>query len=206
MGAEMTITEIRRKLRSKSIFLVYLDGKFWTEMLDETVVKFNLKTGKVLDERQQEEILTTSKPPLALHLCLNLLDRSAKTKKEIFDYLLGKGFELEVAHSALQKLESYGFVNDQKFAENFVTYKKNKGKKALRFELKLKGVDEEIINGVLEKIESQKDVIFTLAQKFLKNKKTAPDLKQKLFRHLASKGFEFEEISAVISQIFKEQI
>ena len=206
MGAEMTITEIKRKSHSKNIYQIYLDNKFWAEMLDETVVKFALKTGKDLDEKTAEEILTSSKPPLALHLCLNLLDRSAKTKKEIFDYLLGKGFELEVAHSALQKLESYGFVNDQKYAENFALYKKNKGKKALRFELKLKGVDEEIINGVLEKIESQKDVIFTLAQKFLKNKKPAPDLKQKLFRHLASKGFEFEEISAVISQIFKEQI
>ena len=86
MGAEMTITEIIRKLRSKSIFLVYLDGKFWTEMLDETVVKFDLKTGKDLDEKTAEEILTSSKPPLAMHLCLNLLDRSSKTKKEIFDY------------------------------------------------------------------------------------------------------------------------
>ena len=98
-----------------------------------------------------------------------------------------------------------GYIDDQKYAENFALYKKNKGKNALRFELKMKGVDDEIINAVLKKIESQKDVIFTLAQKFLKNKKPAPDLKQKLFRHLASKGFEFEEINLVITEIFKEQ-
>ena len=47
---------------------------------------------------------------------------------------------------------------------------------------------------------------FDFQEVVLKNKKPAPDLKQKLFRHLASKGFEFEEINAVISQIFKEQI
>ena len=140
-----------------------------------------------------------------MHLCLNLLDRSAKTKKEILDYLLGKGISMSVAKNVSKKLEDYGYIDDQKYAENFALYKKNKGKKALRFELKMKGVDEEIINGVLEKIESQKDVIFTLAQKFLKNKKPAPDLKQKLFRHLASKGFEFEEINSVITEIFKEQ-
>ena len=47
-GAKMTITEIRRKLRSKNVFYVYVDGKFWAEMLDETIVKFDLKTDKVL--------------------------------------------------------------------------------------------------------------------------------------------------------------
>ncbi|MBP3389574.1 MAG: RecX family transcriptional regulator [Clostridia bacterium] len=201
----MTITEIKRKSHSKNIYQIYIDNKFWAEMLDETVVKFDLKTGKVLDEKTMEEILTFSKPPLAMHLCLNLLDRSSKTKKEILEYLLVKGISSEVADNVAKKLEDYGYIDDQKYAENFVLYKKNKGKKALRFELKMKGVDEEIINGVLEKIESQKDVIFTLAQKFLNNKKPAPDLKQKLFRHLASKGFEFEEINLVITEIFKEQ-
>ena len=201
----MTITEIKRKSHSKNIYQIYIDNKFWAEMLDETVVKFDLKTGKELDEKTMEEILTFSKPPLAMHLCLNLLDRSAKTKKEILDYLWEKGFDAQVAQSVMTKLEEYSYLNDQKFAENFALYKKNKGKKALRFELKMKGIDDEIINAVLEKIESQKDVIFTLAQKFLKNKKTAPDLKQKLFRHLASKGFEFEEINSVITTIFKEQ-
>lgn len=201
----MTITEIKRKSHSKNIYQIYIDNKFWAEMLDETVVKFDLKTGKVLDEKTAEEILTSSKPPLAMHLCLNLLDRSSKTKKEIFEYLAQKGFENDVAQSIAKKLESYGYLDDQKYAENFVLYKKNKGKKTLRFELKMKGVDDEIINGVLEKIESQKDVIFSLAQKFLNNKKPAPDLKQKLFRHLASKGFEFEEINSVLTQIFKEQ-
>ena len=201
----MTITEIKRKSHSKNIYQIYIDNKFWAEMLDETVVKFDLKTGKVLDEKTAEEILTSSKPPLAMHLCLNLLDRSSKTKKEILEYLLSKGISTDVAQKVSKKLEDYGYIDDQKFAENFVLYKKNKGKKALRFELKMKGVDEEIINGVLEKIENQKDVILSLAQKFLKNKKPALDLKQKLFRHLASKGFEFEEINQVITQIFKEQ-
>ena len=201
----MTITEIKRKSHSKNIYQIYIDNKFWAEMLDETVVKFDLKTGKDLDEKTAEEILTSSKPPLAMHLCLNLLDRIAKTKKEIFEYFAQKGFENDVAQKVSKKLEDYGYIDDQKFAENFVLYKKNKGKRALRFELKMKGVDDEIINEVLEKIESQKDVIFSLAQKFLKNKKPAPDLKQKLFRHLASKGFEFEEINHVITQIFKEQ-
>ena len=201
----MTITEIRRKQRSKNIFYVYVDGKFWAEMLDETIVKFNLKIDKVLSQTELESIFNASKPPLAMHLCLNLLDRSAKTKKEIFEYLAQKGFENDVAQSVTTKLENYGYLDDQKYAENFALYKKNKGKKALRFELKLKGVDEEIINSVLEKIENQKDVILGLAQKFLKNKKPAPDLRQKLFRHLAGKGFEFEEINSVITEIFKEQ-
>ena len=201
----MIITEIKRKSHSKNIYQIYLDNKFWAEMLDETVVKFDLKTGKDLYEKTAEAILTSSKLPLAMHLCLNLLDRSSKTKKEILDYLLSKGISMDVAEKVSKKLEDYGYIDDQKFAENFVLYKKNKGKKALRFELKMKGVDEEIINEVLEKIEDQKDVIFSLAQKFLKNKKTAPDLKQKLFRHLASKGFEFEEINSVLTQIFKEQ-
>ena len=54
----MTITEIKRKSHSKNIYQIYIDNKFWAEMLDETVVKFDLKTGKYLDEKKAEEILS----------------------------------------------------------------------------------------------------------------------------------------------------
>ena len=85
-----------------------------------------------------------------------------------------------------------------------VFYHKSKGKKALAFELKLKGVAQETISDVLSKITSQEDVLLQLAEKYIKNKPLDFNLKQKLFRNLANKGFDFDEINQTISKIFNK--
>lgn len=199
----MKITEIRRKQRSKNVYLVYVDEHFFSQMLDESIVKFNLKTGALYSPQFLENARTESQFPLALHSALNLLDRSNKTERQICEYLKEKGFEKQTSF-VLEKLKGYNLINDQKFAENYVFYHKSKGKKALAFELKLKGVSQEIINEVLAKITSQEDVLMQLAQKYIKNKTLDLGLKQKLFRHLAGKGFEFDEINQTISKIFNK--
>lgn len=200
----MQITEIKRKSHSKNIYLVYVDNSFFAQMLDESIVKFNLKSGQCYEKKFLENAKTESLNPLALHHCLNVLDRSIKTKKQILGYLKEKGFEKQTDF-VIEKLEKYRLIDDVKYAEAYVSSHKNRGKKALWFELKIKGVDEEIIKNVLSQITSQEDVIFLLAKKFLKNKTLDAQTKQKLFRHLANKGFEFDEINACISQIFKKE-
>ena len=40
-----------------------------------------------------------------------------------------------------------------------------------------------------------------LAQKYLKNKELTKEILQKLYRHVASKGFDYEEINSVMSEI-----
>lgn len=199
----MQITEIKPKPHYKGIYHIWVEGKFWAEVLDETVVKFGLRTGKDFGEDFLAEVFTLSRRPLALHLALNHLERYAKTKKQIKQYLFEKGFSVDDVDFVVWRLDELKILDDKKFAEYYVASHKTKGKRALRFDLKMKGVGDEIINDCLENLGDQQDVIFILAQKFAKNKMSDPKLKEKLFRHLVGKGFGFEESSLAINKVLK---
>ena len=199
----MQITEIRPKPHQKGIYQIFVEGKFWAEVLDESVVKFGLRSGKDIPENHLAEIFTLSRRPLALHLALNHLERWAKTKKQLKQYLFEKGFALDDVDFVVWRLEELNILNDRKFAEYYISAHKTKGKRTIKYELKMKGVADEIINDCLEKMGDQEDVILHLAKKFVRNKSADPKLKEKLFRHLVSKGFGFEETNAAINKILK---
>lgn len=120
-------------------------------------------------------------------------------------YLKDKGFLQNAIDFAVEKLKEYNYINDNNYAKNFIAIKQNsKGKKAIFFELKTKGVEENIIKKNLESVENQDEILLALAQKFVKNKQNDEKLKEKLFRHLVAKGFGFEEINGVIKKVLYE--
>ncbi|MBR2433505.1 MAG: RecX family transcriptional regulator, partial [Clostridia bacterium] len=162
----MQITEIRPKPHHKGIYQIFVEGKFWAEVLDESIVKFNLCSGKDFSEDFLAEVFTLSRRPLALHLALNHLERWAKTKRQIKQYLFEKGFSLDDVDFVVWRLEDLHILNDRKFAEYYIAAHKTKGKRAIKYELKMKGVADDIINDCLEKMGDQKDVILHLAKKF----------------------------------------
>lgn len=199
----MQITEIKSKPHQKGIYQIWVDGKFWAEVLDETIVKFGLCSGKEFSTDFLAEVFTLSRRPLALHLALNHLERYIKTKKQIKQYLFEKGFSVDDVDFVVWRLEELQILNDKKFAEYYVSSHTTKGKRALRFDLKMKGVADEIINSTLENLQSQDNVLLALAEKFARNKPHDQKLKEKLLRHLVDKGFGFEESKVAINKVLK---
>ncbi len=82
---------------------------------------------------------------------LKYLSLRSRSVKEVSDYLLKKGYSLEDANNAIQKLLELKFLNDDNFARSFTEQKQKKGKSrmAIEFELKLKGINKEISQDVL---------------------------------------------------------
>ena len=65
---------------------------------------------------------------------------------------------------------------------------------------KFKDIDE-----VMQEFESDTDSIMALAQKYMKNKEVSQDNISKLYRHLLSKGFDYDEVNSVVREI-KEKL
>ena len=64
--------------------------------------------------------------------------------------------ETQTVKNILNELEGKDWLSDQRFSEQFIFSKKNKyGVKKIRYELKMRGVDETIINDELVKIKSE---------------------------------------------------
>ena len=82
-----------------------------------------------------------------------------------------KGFDKQVRTNTIEKIESYGYVNDKDYAERYVESVKNqKGINLIKQQLFAKGVSKQIIDEVLKEF-SQEDELETLAKKVFKKQR-----------------------------------
>ncbi len=185
----------------KETYSIFLDGSFFCKLNAETIVKNNFKVGNEVSKEEIENAQAENEKLVAFDKCLKLLS-VPKTKKQVKDYLYGKGYTTKTVSYCISKLEEYNYLDDEAFASLYVkSYSFKKGKRLLDFELKSKGVSQEIINKVLEEYEFKNEDIIALAEKFVKGKPKDKKTAQKLVAHLFSKGFSLEEINPIVKKI-----
>ena len=101
----------------------------------------------------------------------------------------------------LNDLEGNDWLSDQRFTEQFIFSKKNKyGVNKIRYELKMRGVDEAIINSELIKIKSED---YSLAKKIWSKKfddiPHSQEERNKQIRFLQGRGINLELIHKILS-------
>lgn len=194
------IEEIKKIGKGNRYYLILDDGRKFT-LEAEILAKHKLKSGEELEENKLKEILLANGDLSAFDRGLTYLEKNIKTEKGIREYLKGKGFLDESIDKAVEKLNEYGYINDESFADSYIrTYSNKKGKKLLKYELMAKGVSCEIIEKKLEEIDEneQAEACKKLFEKYIKNKTFDLKLKQKAFSYLFSKGFSNEVVSRVM--------
>ena len=197
-----TITQISMQKNSAKHCNVYLDGKFYCGLRLETVVERRLKVGMEISEEKLSEIQFESEYTHALDRAMEYLSKSAKTEKQVVEYLEKKGYTPSLIEKVVDKLKEYRFINDEAFAEYYASGAKNqKGIRLIKQELKQKGIDGETAEKVLSEFSDDEEVALTIAQKFLKGKEIDRDNLSKCYRKLLSKGFSYDTCSAVIEKI-----
>ena len=204
----MIITQIK-KIGRGDRYSIYCDDVFFMQIETEILVKNKLKTGQEISEEQAQNLKLQNGDFASFDKALSYIERGIKTEKNIRDYLKKKGYLEESVNKAVDKLLEYGYINDEVYAENYIsTYSQTKGKQKLKFDLLSKGVDKSIIDQKLEKLldeEGQFESAKTLALKFLKNKIRDEKTYQKLCGHLVSKGFSFDVVSKIAKVVLKEE-
>ena len=101
----------------------------------------------------------------------------------------------------LNDLEGNNWLSDQRFTEQFIFSKKNKyGVEKIRYELKMRGVDDTIINSELVKIKSEN---YLLAKKIwskkFDNTPHSQEERNKQIRFLQGRGINIELIHKILS-------
>lgn len=140
-------------------------------------------------------------------LALYYLNRRDRTKKELEGKLSQRNFSNVAIAPTLAKLEDLSFIDDERFTRNYVRNSllgKPKGQIRLKFELKRKGVDEEVIESALssEWPEDDKELINVQARKIIeKNSRLAKDkIYNRALGGLIRRGFSYSDAKkAVIS-------
>lgn len=147
----------------------------------------------------------------AKELALKYLSLRDRTIWELRKHLIEKEQKPEDVEATIQDLLKAGYIDDKKYAINYIIYgrSKNRGQIRITKELLGKGVKEETVLEALNFIEDEeslyKDNIFSerkraeeLALNWVKAKEIDDKLLGKIARKLEALGYEGETIYGVI--------
>lgn len=196
--------EIKRIRKLNNLFIVDLNDEISLSLPESVFVRHNLYKGKELGEEDLLDIRKDGERQIAIDFALKKL-RNRKTTWEIKDLLFKEGIDEDAILAAVDYLQDYGFLNDREYAELYARDKRNLngyGPVKIRYLLKQKGVDDELIADALEHFTQDDEIELMekiVHKKYVRNRNLSKD-KTKIIRFLLSRGFQYSAIKAVLSQ------
>ena len=139
----------------------------------------------------------------AFNKATDLLSRRDHGEKELLIKLRQKGFK-EEAEEAIEKLKYYGYIDDRRFAENYVKELiriKHYGKRRVEQELYRKGIDREIISEVLEAAEFPESELVSLIERKYYRYLTDEKGIKKTINSLLRMGYSYGEIKDALKAV-----
>ncbi len=129
---------------------------------------------------------------------LNLISFRDRSEKEIREKIIKKGYSEEECEDAIAFCREYGYINDERFADHFVhdsVELKKLGKSRIKQEMRLKGIDEKVIEQALSFVTDEKEMIKSEINRRFKNLDfTDKKVKNKVFGYFARRGFKAHDI------------
>lgn len=133
-----------------------------------------------------------------------LLGRREYSQKEIRAKLKLREHTDDEIDEALIWATENNYQSDERYTKNQVKYgSSKKSNNKLFYEMKSKGIDEDIIKDAIEILEPEEDRIIQALEKY-KYKEMNDKLKEKAFRSLAMKGFSYSSIKRAWSIVFED--
>lgn len=199
------ITRLEVQVRHKDRVNLYIDDVFVAGLTLDTAVKNGLKIGKDVDEKFVVNMIFDSEKQSAFNKAANYMKSSIKTVKQIKDYLNKKGYDEAVINAVVEKLKEYKYLDDSQYVTAFVNTNKSKyGVRRLREKLKQKGVADANLS-VLDDYEEDMDALKKVAEKYMSHKEKTPENYNKLYRFLAMRGYNFDDINACVNEIKRSE-
>ncbi len=198
------ITAITPQKKDATRCNIEVDGRFFCGMKLETVVQNRLKAGTVVSEEELSRMQLESEKRTALDKALSHISASMKTEREIRDFLRRKGYLQDVSDYVVERMKSYGFLDDEAYAKAYVeSAGKNKGARLIAAELRRKGVPDEAAEAALASLsgEGEAESAKRALEKYMRGKSPDRETLQKAYRHLLSKGYGYEAASAAIGSL-----
>ncbi|NLP28565.1 MAG: recombination regulator RecX [Clostridia bacterium] len=210
---EKIITKVEVQKNNKNRVNVYVDEEYAFSCAAEVVYKYDLKKEKTIKVDELREIINEDNYMKAKNSALRYIERTYKTEKEMQDKLFKKGYDKVTIKKVTSFLQEYKLLDDRKYAERYIKDKqKTAGKNKIKYDLLRKGISQEIIESVLENIESdcEETNAKLLAEKkyrtILKRETDRRKVYEKLLRYLVSKGFSWELSKSVIEKVINHSI
>ena len=135
---------------------------------------------------------------------MRLLEYRDRTDSELRSKLADKGYEEAEIEDAMEYVISFGYVNDEKYTENFIYFNKERKSKArIKLDLIKKGICSDIIDRKFEEDPYEETgLIKKLIVKRIGNAGEAdPEVLLKTRNYLFHKGFRYSDIEEALREL-----
>jgi regulatory protein len=204
MGRTITALEIQK--RQKDRVNVYLDGEFAFGL--PVIEAAHLQKGQELSEEDIKALQAIDSLARAFDHAVKLLARRPYSTAEIRRNLESKQVPPAIIDEVLAKLARLDYVNDRAFAEFWVENRERfrpRGPHALRYELRQKGIPDDVIEEVLSEFDGRASAYRAAQDKARRLRGlTAEQFRTKLGAFLVQRGFGYDIVREVIDQMIDE--
>lgn len=199
----MKITDIKQQVKRQGRYSLYVDGKYSFSLSEDELMKSGIRIGREYSQSELEELQETAVLDKAMMRSLDYLSRRPRSEWEVRDYLKRKDYDSPTIDTILNKLSDYGYINDLKFAQSWISNRrllKPTSLRRLRQELMQKHVSKEVIEEALESDEGDElGALRELVEKKRHQSRYQDD--QKLIAYLLRQGFNYGDVKTVLEQL-----
>lgn len=201
-----TITSVKPQKNAKRVN-IYLDDKFGFGIDLDNFALLHLKVDQELTDKEVEEIVKKAEFQKDLDKVLRFATVRPRSEKEIKGYFKRKNFDALMHDKLLERLRHLELLNDKEFAKWWVEQRlsfRPKPKRILNNELRIKGIERDIIDEVLEgtKIDEEKMARQLLEKRAYKWKNLDKyKARQKISQYLVGKGFGWATIEKLVGEM-----
>lgn len=200
---DLIVTSIKELTKKRRLIYINYEPAF--ALYIGELRKFGIRDGEVLTQNIFDTLVDDVLKKRATIRAMSLLKDKDYTRKELQDKLREGYYPESCIESAIEYVERYGYINDERYAENYVSFKaSSKPRRQIEVKLKQKGIGSDIISRICDEFYTDNDNYeLEQAKNFVLKKnidlehadyKEIQKIKAALFR----KGFSFEVINKAL--------
>lgn len=196
------------KIKSSKCLVTFDNGEI-IELFTDVVLKYKLSVSMQFNDELFEQLISENNLMKAKREMYAFASYTMRTEKQIIDKMKLKGYNEDIISKVITFLKDFGLIDDNKFAVSYVNTKlkaKAPSINKLKMELISKGISKSIAENALEANyphETKFEIALKAAQKkhrMIQNKPKEKH-KQMIINNLLGQGFDWEEISKVVSEL-----
>jgi regulatory protein len=197
-----TITALKFQQRNKERVNVYLDGEYAFGL--DAIEAAQLRKGQFLSDANIEALKAQDERHRVFERAVRFLSYRPRSLTEVERYLRGKAIAEDVIADVIARLERANYLDDEAFARFWLENREQfrpRGQRALRYELRQKGVSDEIIRQVLGGVDDEASAWRAVEARLSRwANLPADEFRQKVVGYLSRRGFDYSIISLTLDK------
>ena len=201
------ITALKVQKRNRQRVNVHVDGRFAFGLA--AIEAMQLKIGQHLSVAEMDRLKKRDQVEVAYERALNFLSYRPRSDAEVRRRLTENEFDSLAIDEVIDRLGRAGLVDDEAFARYWLENRdafRPRGSRALRYELRQKGVPESVIDGTLIDYD-ENDAAYRAAVSQAQKLARQPDTdtrRTKLTAFLNRRGFSYETARNTVDRLLTE--